>query len=180
MKTFILLFISISAQGAVRTMTASLPAPVLRIQDQEAYVKLNCKGITTPGGTGDPVVFTSLLNVYFPTSVNAPFPSIFSLRNANQDRFTYILEECNKRRYAQTTFPSGRPAVWPDWGNDRKYQRIEISEALYAVRQINRGAGDACAANYQCQSGSCDTKNTNSCNPSRVNPNISNQVPASL
>jgi len=177
MKNLILFLFSLQSTSAfaITAMTSPNIRPAI---SQEAYVKLNCKGITTPGGQGDAVVFTPLLSVYFPTSVNAPFPSIFSLRNANQDRFTYILEECNKRRYAQTTFPSGRPAVWPDWGNDRKYQRIEISEAVYSVFQNSRAVGEACIGNGQCQSGSCDTKNTNSCISSRIGPN--NQVPSSL
>jgi len=185
MKTLILLILTIQAHAlltplahATAIANTGIQANIHPIMDQEAYVKLNCVGITTPGGNGDPVVFTTLLSVYFPASVNAPFPSIYELRNANPDRFTYILEECNKRRYARTTFPSGKPAIWPDWTNDRKYQKIQISEALYTAR-LPRGTGEGCVANSQCQSNSCDIAYTNSCLQGRINP-VNNGVPSNL
>lgn len=121
-----------------------------------AFVKYTCRGIITPGGQNDPEVFANLLVVYFPAKTTAPFPSVSELAKANPERFKFITKECNKRRIAATIFPSGRPANWPDWQNDRKYQRIDISEVVMPANQRNRAIGDPCQTRVQCGSNICN------------------------
>lgn len=124
----------------------------------EYYVKLTCQALTTL--PLNPIVFTPVLVMYFPADGNAPFPTLFELRDQHPEAFHYMNMVCNQERYAYT-IPPPQPTPWPDWGNDRKYQKVEIAEAIIPSSQLNRQYGEPCTTNLSCQYG-CDL-NTHSC-----------------